>query len=343
MKKILKIAIIAILLIAGGVTAYTYITKEDTVFNEDYVNGNTAGNLYNKGMMCESDGIIYFANPNDSNHLYSMNSDGTNLKKITSDTPNYINADDNYIYYVRNNVGEDIDYAFFSFHRNALCRISKETGHITILEETPSSHVSLLGNYLYYLQYTENEASTLHKMRIDGEEKEQVSMEPVYTCAANGPYFYYSGMYTDGSIHEFDTRYDTAFEIYKCNSFMPIVTNDNSVYYLDGLKNNALIRTDMTFSNFTTLTEDSIDSYNVYEDEIYYQKYDGKKSAICMIKTDGTGETVIKEGSFTNIYVTSNYVFFKDYHSKDVYYCKRNDLSNVMHFNPGVATEEANN
>ena len=45
-------------------------------YNDGYVNGNTAGNLYNEGYFCEKDGIVYFANPADNYCLYSMNPDG---------------------------------------------------------------------------------------------------------------------------------------------------------------------------------------------------------------------------------------------------------------------------
>ena len=34
-------------------------------YNEGYVNGNTAGNLYNNGLLCEYGDKIYFANPED--------------------------------------------------------------------------------------------------------------------------------------------------------------------------------------------------------------------------------------------------------------------------------------
>ena len=69
------------------------------------MNGNTAGNLYNGGLFCEYDGTVYFSNPSDGGKLYSMSPDGSNLAKLCDDTVSYINADEHYLYYVRNNPG----------------------------------------------------------------------------------------------------------------------------------------------------------------------------------------------------------------------------------------------
>ena len=52
MKWILPIA--AVLLIIAIWLIHFFHTK--TRFNDTYVNGNTAGNLYNGGMFCEYDG-----------------------------------------------------------------------------------------------------------------------------------------------------------------------------------------------------------------------------------------------------------------------------------------------
>lgn len=63
MKKIWKwlLFVLVILLAAGCVFLYRYINR--IRYNDGYVNGNTAGNLYNEGYFCEKDGIVYFANP----------------------------------------------------------------------------------------------------------------------------------------------------------------------------------------------------------------------------------------------------------------------------------------
>ena len=53
MKKYLKIIIPLILICITGLVIYHFVSK--VKLNSSYVNGNTAGNLYNAGLFCESD------------------------------------------------------------------------------------------------------------------------------------------------------------------------------------------------------------------------------------------------------------------------------------------------
>ena len=102
MKKII-IGILTVALLGTAIFFGSKLLNPETKMNQGYVNGNTAGNLYNGGLFCEYNGVIYFANPSDGGKLYSMDSNGNNLKKLTNDNATYINVDDNYIYYLINN------------------------------------------------------------------------------------------------------------------------------------------------------------------------------------------------------------------------------------------------
>ena len=57
------IAIVAIVIIVNRINSKIQ-------YNDEYVNGNTAGNLYNGGYFCEKDGVIYFANPDATNRNF---------------------------------------------------------------------------------------------------------------------------------------------------------------------------------------------------------------------------------------------------------------------------------
>ena len=55
-KKIsIIIAVIVIIALIAAAAIFHYLSNR-THFNEGYVNGNTAGNLYNGGLFCEYDG-----------------------------------------------------------------------------------------------------------------------------------------------------------------------------------------------------------------------------------------------------------------------------------------------
>ena len=161
MKRAIKI-IIPIFII-GGIIAAFFLNRSsnDIVMNDGYVNGNTAGNLYNGGLFCENNGIIYFSNPSDGGKLYSMDSNGENLKKLADDIPTYINADENYVYYIRNNPRGSLDFNYVAFYQNALVRIDHDGDNILILDQEPCMYASLIGNYIYYLHYSTEDASTM--------------------------------------------------------------------------------------------------------------------------------------------------------------------------------------
>lgn len=338
MKKWI-IGLVVVLAIGALAFASYQASNKETLYNEGFVNGNTAGNLYNGGKFCEYNGVIYFSNPNDGGKLYSMDMNGQNLCKLTNDTATYINVDDNYIYYIRNNTGDGIDYNFFSFYQNALVRVSKDGKETLILDTDPCLYASLIGNYIYYIHYDEQDASTLYKVCIDGTGKQKVASEAFYTCNADGQYFYYNGMSVDGSIHRYDTTTDTSKIVYSGNCFQPVVQNGEDVYYISGNHDYALVHTNLNFDNPTVVTTDSLESYNVYGSYIYYQRYDDDGSALCMIKNDGTESKVIAEGAYCDIHVTTYFVFFTEFYSGQQYYILRSTPDQVMEFNPGIIEE----
>ncbi len=335
MKKyiitIIAVAILGLLIFLG-----TRVAEPETKMNHGYVNGNTAGNLYNGGLFCESNGVIFFSNPSDGGKLYCMDANGNNLQKLSNDVATYINADENYVYYVRNNPSDSLNFNFVAFHRNALVRMDRDGKNVVLLDTEPSLYAALLGNYIYYIHYSENDASQLYRVRIDGEEQKLVMNDPVFTCNTDGQYFYYNGMNDDGNIHRFDTATNTTETVYIGNAFQPIVSDGKDVYYIDGNTDYSIIHTNLQFDNPTYITTDSVDSYNVYGSYIYYQRFDEDGSALCMIKNDGSEFQVIREGDYCDIHVTSYYVFFRDYHSGNMYYFLRTNPDSVERFNPGV-------
>ncbi len=335
MKKILiALLSIGLVIVLGFFATRLLNNPKETIMNNGYVNGNTAGNLYNGGAFCEMNGTLFFSNPSDAGKLYSMDVTGGNLKKLANDIPTYINADENYIYYVRNNPTDSMEFNYVAFYQNGLVRMDHDGSNTVILDTEPSLYAALLGNYIYYLHYSKEDASTLYKVRIDGTEQKQVMDRAVFTCSTDGQYFYYNGMDTDGDIHRYDTISDMAVTVYKGNCFQPIV-DGNDVYYIDGNTDYSIVHTNLEYDHPTYITRDSVDAYNVYGSYIYYQRFDTAGSALCMIKNDGTEFQILREGDFCDIHVTSNYIFFREYHSGDIYYAPRNNPTEIGRFLPG--------
>ena len=315
MKKIVKYVVLGalLLLIAGYSLYYHYLTRQH--YNDTYVNGNTAGNLYNSGLFCEDEEYIYFSNASDDNRLYRMKKDGSEIKKMNNDTAAYINVDDNYLYYIRTGGGAESSFSFLNVNTHSLCRIRKDAkGDVTILDEAPALYASLVGNYIYYLHYDTKEATTLYRIKIDGEEKEQISVLPFFTCSTDGQYIFYNGLENDHNIYKYDTASKTQALLYEGNCWMPVVDGD-TVYFMDCINNYQLAKVDLTTGRKTILCTDRVDCFNVYRGVIYFQR-NGENSALCSVRTDGSDYKVLSNGNYTEINAAGNYIYFKDFTTK---------------------------
>lgn len=334
MKKIIFIILSILCVIGiGGITLYNNYVNRD-LYNEDYINGNTAGNLYNSGLFCEYDDIIYFANPNDANKLYQMHTDGTDVMKISDDSVAFINADENYIYYTRSGDNSESDFSFLHVYTHSLCRLRRDgKGEVLILDTDPCLYASLVGNYLYYIHYNSTEASTLYRIKIDGEEKGQVFPQPYFTCSAKQQYIYYNGLERDHNIYRYDTSTGSQTLVYEGNCWMPIVQG-SFAYFMDCEDSYSLARADLTTGEKIILADDRVDCFNVHNGVVYFQR-NGKNPALCSVHTDGSDYTVLKEGIFAEIHATGDLVFFKDFTSDKFYKMSIKD-GWIAPFNPTV-------
>ena len=104
-KKNDKSAILIAVAIIIAISAFLVVVGvffrrgEKIPSNPEGTVGNIAGNINNGGIVCESEGRIYFSNPYDGGALYSMNVDETDCKKISSAVASSINVAGDYIYY----------------------------------------------------------------------------------------------------------------------------------------------------------------------------------------------------------------------------------------------------
>lgn len=340
MKKRLPLILFCILLLAAIGFGIFYSFSAKTKFNNAYVNGNTPGNLYNEGLYCEYDGTVYFANPSDSDKLYSMDADGGNLKKLSDDIVSFLNADEHYIYYVRNNPGSSGDFSYLNINTNSLCRIDRNgrKDSVLILDSDPCLYASLVGDYIYYLHYGESSGTTLYKVKIDGSDQQQVADQPYFTCSALGQYLYYNGVNREHYIWRRNTADDSTGMIYGGNCWMPTVADETTAYFMDCDNNYAVAKVDLSTGEKTILCKDRVDWYNVFGNYIYFQRSDKENPALCRMRTDGSEYEELVRGNHMNINATSTYVYFRDFHSIQTYRIANTAGAAVEVFNPG--TEE---
>ena len=328
------ISLCIILLVVGLFLLQRFVGK--TKMNDDFVNGNSGGNLYNAGLFCEYDGTLYFSNPDDNGRLYAMDMNGDNLRKLCNDKVMYINADENYLYYVRNNSVQNAseDYPYFAYNNNSLCRIDHDGQNTKILDRDPCIYASLSGNYLYYLHYDTETATTLYRVCIDGSQKEQVLPYYIFTCCMVGPKFYYNNP-NDGSLYSFDTRNHTSTQVLACNCYRPITTDGTSFIY-QNVEDNFTLTSQNTISQAPlTLGSDSADVFTVAGDKIFYQKFDEEQPGLYSMNLDGSNVTKIAPGTYSNLHTTSKALYFKEYFTGEFHYVSLSNPTEVKLFHPG--------
>ena len=118
-----------------------------------------------------------------------MSMDGSDLTKISDDVATFINTDDNYIYYVRNNPVFTEPFSFLTINTDSLCRLDRSKHKKSILLDSSASlYASLVGNKVYYLHYDDKDFTTFYEVGIDGTGMKQVDKTPYRPCSTVGQY-----------------------------------------------------------------------------------------------------------------------------------------------------------
>jgi len=279
--------------------------------NEDSETGNTAGNLNNKGLFCEQDGIVYFSNAYDNNVLYSMNPDETGAKRLNDVGVSSLNADPKRIFYAQTGTA---DGSGLGYVRNATgMYYCDHKGKSTFCyTKDPVGILSLLGNNLYYQHYQENVGVPLIKVSLDKKESVQVVPDMVSPACVAGTTIYYAGNGENHYLYALDTLTGTSTLIWEHPVWNPVYQH-GFVYYMDLENNYALHRYDPATGEDLALTTERIDFFNVYDTIIYYQTSATASPALKRIYIDGTGEEIVMNGVFESVNITSQYAYFNEF------------------------------
>ncbi len=291
--------------------------------NDENVVGNTPGNLYNGGLFLELDGTVYFSNPLNHDCMYSMTPSETNLKELTMMSVRNITGAGKYLYFYMDNSNTSapstIDglgkvSTYYGLYRSNLAGEDQE-----LLSWNKISDIQLVGSYVYYTITSGNEAG-LNCIRVDGKKQQLVTEEKLNpSCALNGS-IYYSGVDLDHNLHKLDTLADnTSQTVLEGNIWQPIYKGDY-VYYIDAAHHYRLVRTNLSTNETEILTDSRIDFYNMNDYNIFYATSESGNQSLRVMGLDGSGNTVIAEGVFNSLNLTSRYLYFKPFDVENVLY-----------------------
>lgn len=305
-KNILIISITCVIIAALFLAV---IFSNRITLNDDFTVGNTPGNLNNGGYFCEMNDRVYFANAYDNYALYSMNTNESDMIKLSGNSVSSINAAGKYLYYAMTSDGSNGSGLGYLARTEGIYRSNLKGKSTVGLDRCGIVSMQLCGNYLYYEKYDKALGTTLDKMRIDKTDKKTVAEEIINpNCFVNGR-IYYNGAGKDHFLYALDVSTDSATVVWRGNLWNPIV-QDGYVYYMDVSENYRLCRYNLNNDVVEVLTNDRIDMFNVYESYIYYQVSSVDAPALKRMFTDGSSQELVREGVYQNINITSQYVYF---------------------------------
>ncbi len=312
-KVLLAVGILIAIMTAAMI--FTYLGERVTM-NPAGTVGNTAGNLNNGGLFCEYNGKVYFSNAYDGGSLYAMDPSEENIRRISTSQVRNILAGGKYLYYFR--LGESGDAGLGSLRTPRTFNRSDLDGkHAVSLVRDVIVTGQLVDNYLYLLSAGDDNPS-FYKLKIDKSHRVDLAdyiINPA--CAVNGS-LYYNGTQRNHYLYALNTADDSSSVVWEGNLWYPIVEGDY-VYYMDVANSYRLCRYSFSQNVVEVLAKDRVECFNVGQGYIYFQTNSSAPQLICM-RTDGSERTVVAEGVFTEINLTSRYAYFRDYFEEDTLY-----------------------
>lgn len=308
-KRIRNITIgVVIILAIAGISIFTVINGRFR-YNKEGDVGNTTGNIYNGGLFCEYKGYVYFANPADDNSLYRIKDDGTDLKKLHTDSVSYIQVVNDYIYYVRlNRTSADVvlrgqPYGIF---RLEIGDDKAEKVYSGLVKS-----MCLCGNYIYFQAYDDKNLIQLKRIKVDGEELKLLSDKDYQPLAVWKNDIYFPEIEGGYYLKRLEVGNDRIATAYEGNFYMPAFV-EGYMYYIDLDKNMKLSRISFATDKSEIIEEERCINYNISADgkTIYYQLESKNGHKLCRMNADGTNKVIIAEGDFCNIHITKNYTYF---------------------------------
>lgn len=311
--------IIILILIVAGFLVYNYLSGKVYKSAAGTI-GNTAGNLYNSGLFCENGGKIYFSNPNDDYTLYSMDMSLGNVKKLYDDYARFINADENYVFYVReNNKKQNPDKNPFALYMNGVFRIRKNGSNLKMLSKKSSGCLLLYDNKLFYQVSEENNKLTLHRVGIDESDEKTVLTDDSKAVSVFDDRIYYAGTLSDQNIHYINMEGKNSVAV-ETKAYMPIATKEG-IYFISCDNGYNLYLTDFEDKERKCIVDKLVSWYNLTSDGryIFYNSDMGDDSGMFMLDRN-TDETVkILEGNYKWLNIAGNYCFFFDFFNERAY------------------------
>lgn len=291
--------------------------------------GNTAGNLNNAGLFCEYNDTVYFSNPLDKGTLYAMNPDETNIRKLYSMQVRNILAGGDYLYYFQLDSGDGSTFGSIA-NSHSLNRCDLEGKQAVEITRDVVVNAQLVDDYLYLL--TAGKSTPLfYKIKTDKSNKVELADYSINPSSVSNGYIYYNGTQDNHSLYRLNTATDTTEEVWSGNLWNPVIYGDY-IYYMDLSSDYKLCRYSLSSQTSEILAHERVDCFNVGSGYIYYQTNDAENPQLKCMHTDGSNVIAVADGIYSNINMTSQYVYFQEFDVDGSLYHSRLGSDSATHF-----------
>lgn len=309
------IVTLAVLCLLAIITFTALSLRDDFKYSETDKLGNTAGNLYNKGLFCDAGDRIYFSNINDNGYLYSMKKDFTDFQKHYEDMVRYINADEYYIYYSRmNNLKKEASQNVFTFYSNGIFRIEKGKHDIFMLHNLPIGTMVLYKNKLYYQYYNEGEPLMIKALDVNGASDEFIVRNDAQAVNIFKEKLYFADAGNDNLLYSIDLESNYKAPVAAIDAYLPIVT-DEGTYYISNSDGYRIFRLSPDQKEKKLIADYSCCTYNVTEGGryVFFQRDDTIGNGVYVYDSVKDEEKLILAGDYKWFNIAGNYLFFYDF------------------------------
>lgn len=259
--------------------------------------GNTFGNIVNKGLVAEDDGWIYYANGSDDYKLYKVKIDGSGKQKLFDGTVSYINVSDGWIYFSKK----------YNEYTTYLYKIRIDGTELTELDEdywNVIEYTNLTNNKIYFIDTYGNR---LYQYSKDAKIKDELIYgSNMKNLNVVGDYAYYTS--DNDYLYKYSIEKDKTIQIGNDRAeFINVIKDD--IYYINK-DDGRIYKIKTDGSDKIKVNDDPSEYLNIYDDWAYY--VNSKDRSIYRIKLDGTICKRINDSPSSLINIVSNCIYYVD-------------------------------
>jgi len=252
--------------------------------------GNTAGNLENKGYAAEQGDWLYVSKNNSLIKVNKKTNRVTALCKYETSEIYYVNVVAEWVYYFVYRQGI-YKIRLYGTGEQKLLNVPTDRPKFLYVEE----------GYLYYILMPDS-PSWLHKMDLNNGTTQTISTNNISTVhiTENDIYFY-------SSQGPYQMKKDGKDKIkLSIDGYLPMIIKDNVIYFTN--EYGYLCKTDMKNFSSQTLLDESVITFNISGDWIYYLSGKIDNFDLYKMKLDGTDKTFLSSNNHAFINVVGDWI-----------------------------------